>query len=117
MSDKLKRLKRARKTRANIARLKKNRLAVYKSSRHIEAQLIDPDGKVLAYVSTKGKAFKKIGVAQTSNVEAATQLGKMIAEAGVKQGVKEVAFDRSGFPFHGRIKAVADAAREGGLIF
>ena len=117
MTDKLRRLKRALKSRANIARLKKTRLSVHRSGRHIEAQLIDTKGKVLAYLSTKGKAFKSGNITQGSNVEAATQLGKMLAEEAVKQGIKEVAFDRSGFQYHGRVKALADAAREGGLIF
>ena len=117
MSEKARRQKRALKTRASILRLKKIRLSVHKSSQHIEAQLIDPSGKVMAYFSTKGQAFKKLGLPLGSNKDAASKLGKMIAEAGVKLGITEVAFDRSGFRFHGRVKALADAAREGGLIF
>ncbi len=117
MSDKMKRQKRAVKTRASIARLKKVRLSVHRSTKHMEAQLIAPDGKVLAYISTKGSAFKKLGLKSTGNIDAAVKLGQLIAKASAKLKIVQVAFDRSGFRYHGRVKALAEAAREGGLDF
>jgi large subunit ribosomal protein L18 len=117
MSDKAKRQKRAVKTRANIKRLGVVRLCVHRSLRHIEAQLIDPEGQVMVYLSSKGKEFQKNSPGSSGNVEAASQLGKLMAGSAKKLGVSKVAFDRSGFRYHGRVKALADAAREGGLIF
>lgn len=117
MSNKISRLRRAAKTRHKIAELGAKRLVVFKSNSHIYAQILDESGsKVLASASTVEKtlgATTKNG----GNVEAAKVVGKVIAEKAVAAGVKEVAFDRSGFRFHGRIKAVADAARENGLVF
>ena len=109
------RARRARKTRARIARLGSPRLSVHRTPRHIYAQLIEPGGgKVLASAST----LKLRGdVKNTGNVEAAKAVGKRLAEKAVEAGVKTVAFDRSGFRYHGRIKALADAAREAGLKF
>ncbi len=109
------RARRARKTRARIARRTRPRLSVHRTPRHIYAQLIGPeDGKVLVSYST----LKLRGeVKNTGNAEAAKQVGKNLAEKAVKAGVDTVAFDRSGFRYHGRIKALADAAREAGLKF
>ena len=109
------RARRARKTRARIARLGAPRLSVHRTPRHIYAQLIEPGGgKVLVSSST----LKLRGeVKNTGNVEAAKAVGKQLAEKAVEAGVKSVAFDRSGFRYHGRIKALADAAREAGLKF
>ena len=88
------------------------RLSVHRTGKHIYAQIIDDAaGKTLAAASTLG------ATASGANVAAATQVGKDIAEAGKKVGVTTVVFDRGGFLFHGRVKALADAAREGGLEF
>lgn len=117
MSNKLSRIRRARKTRLKIAELGVKRLVVYKSNCHIYAQIIDESGaKVLVSASTAEKAISA-SVKNGGNVEAATLVGKAIAVKATAAGIKEIAFDRSGFRFHGRIKAVADAARENGLVF
>ena len=90
----------------------KPRLSVHRTGQHIYAQIIDDAaGKTLAAASTLG------GKASGANIEAATQVGKDIAAAAKKAGVTTVVFDRGGFLFHGRVKALADAAREGGLEF
>ena len=117
MDKNVARLRRARAVRAKIAELKAVRLTVHRSNSHIYAQVIDRDGhKVLAAASTMEpemrQAFKYGG-----NVKAATEIGKRIAEKAKKLGIEAVAFDRSGYKYHGRIKALADAAREGGLKF
>ncbi|PID61309.1 MAG: 50S ribosomal protein L18 [Gammaproteobacteria bacterium] len=117
MDKKNSRLRRAKKTRAHIRKLGMPRLTVHRTPRHIYAQLIAADGdKVLATASTLGKDIRG-SVPNGGNVEAASAVGKSIAEKAVAAGVTEVAFDRSGFKFHGRVKALADAAREGGLKF
>jgi large subunit ribosomal protein L18 len=111
------RLRRARKSRAHIRRLGKPRLTVFRSGRHIYAQVIRAeDGHVLAAASTLQKDVKA-ELKSTSNKAAAAAVGKAIAERAVAAGVKEVAFDRSGYQYHGRVKELADAAREGGLSF
>lgn len=111
MNEKKKsRLKRAGRARAKISELRVNRLCVFRSPRHIYAQVISPDHKVLVTASSLGE--KKSG-----NVESATQVGKAIAEKAKAAGITEVAFDRSGYKYHGRVKALADAARENGLEF
>jgi large subunit ribosomal protein L18 len=117
MDKKLGRLRRALKTRMHIKGLGAHRLCVYKTPRHIYAQIITPAGdKILASASTLDKAFKEVGQ-YGGNVAAASAIGKSIAERAKAAGITEVAFDRSGFRYHGRIKALADAAREGGLAF
>ena len=109
------RARRARKTRARIARLGAPRLSVHRTPRHIYAQLIEPGGgKVLASASTLGLRGE---VKNTGNREAAEAVGRQVAEKAAEAGVKAVAFDRSGFRYHGRIKALADAARKAGLEF
>jgi len=109
------RLRRARRTRAKISQLNVNRLCVYRTPRHIYAQIISASGaEVLAAASTLDKSLR--GTA-TGNVAAATKIGAMIAERAKAAGVSKVAFDRAGYNYHGRIKALADAAREGGLEF
>ncbi len=111
------RLRRARRTRAKIMELGEHRLSVHRTPRHIYAQVIAPDGgTVLVAVSTLDKALKK-DLKGTGNVNAATMVGKAIAERAKAAGITRVAFDRSGFKYHGRIKALADAARENGLEF
>ncbi len=111
------RMRRSRRTRAKIAELKAVRLTVNRSNTHIYAQVIDATGgKVLASASSAEKAlrgeFKNGG-----NIKAASVVGKLIAEKAKKAGVETVAFDRSGYRFHGRVKALAEAAREAGLKF
>ncbi len=109
------RLRRARKARLKMRELEAVRLCVYRSSQHIYAQVLSADGaKVLASASTLDKELR--GEA-TGNVEAAKKVGLLVAERAKAAGVTQVAFDRSGFKYHGRVKALADAAREGGLEF
>jgi large subunit ribosomal protein L18 len=116
MEKKIARIRRSRKTRAKIVDLGVPRLTVHRTPRHIYAQIISPDAKVLAAVSTVQKDMKS-AVKNTGNREAAAMVGKVIAERAKSAGVESVAFDRSGFIYHGRIKALADAAREAGLKF
>lgn len=109
------RLKRAKRTRKKIDRLNAYRLSVHKSSQHTYAQVIEPEtGNVKAAASTVEKAIKD-QCASTANIEAAEIVGKKIAEKADAAGIKKVAFDRSGFKYHGRVKAVADAARQNGM--
>ncbi|MDI1362966.1 50S ribosomal protein L18 [Methylotenera sp.] len=111
------RLRRARKTRAKIAELKVTRLSVHRTNLHTYAQIIDATGgKVIVSASTVEADVRK-NIKNGGNVEAAAAIGKLIAEKAVKAGVATVAFDRSGYKYHGRIKALADAARENGLSF
>ena len=107
---KVSRLRRAKRGRAKITELRVNRLCVYRSPRHIYAQIISPDNKVLAAASS-------LGGEKTGNVASAAEIGKLIAERAKSAGITKVAFDRSGYVYHGRVKALADAAREGGLEF
>ena len=117
MDKKTNRLRRAKKTRAKIRELMVPRLTIHRTPRHIYAQVIDGDNsKVLAAVSTLSKDLRT-GVKYSGNVEAAAMVGKAIAEKASAAGVSQVAFDRSGFKYHGRVKALADAARENGLKF
>jgi large subunit ribosomal protein L18 len=117
MDKKQARLRRARKTRAKIAELKMVRLLVHRTNCHIYAQIIDATGsKVLVSVSTLDKSVRG-DVPNGGNAAAAAQIGKLIAEKAKGLGIEKVAFDRSGFRYHGRVKALADAAREGGLQF
>jgi large subunit ribosomal protein L18 len=111
------RLRRAVKTRAHIRTLGVARLSVHKTPRHIYAQLTDAHGaKVIAAASTVQTAVKD-GLKGTGNVEAAKAVGRVIAERAKAAGVTRCAFDRAGFRYHGRVKALADAARESGLEF
>jgi large subunit ribosomal protein L18 len=117
MNKKTARLRRARKTRAKIAELKIVRLCVNRTNLHIYAQVYSSCGeKVLASASTLEVDVRK-QIPNGGNVEAAKAVGKLIAERAKAQGLSEVAFDRSGFKYHGRVKALAEAAREGGLKF
>ncbi len=111
------RLRRAKTTRAHIRKLGVARLSVLRSGQHIYAQLFTADGsKVLAAASTV-QADVKEGLKGSKNMEAAAKVGRTIAAKALAAGIDKVAFDRSGYRFHGRIKALADAAREGGLQF
>ena len=110
-------MRRAKRTRAKIEQLGVMRLSVHRTPRHIYAQVFDSSGgKVLATASTVQEKVAK-GLKGTGNVEAAKAVGKAIAERAKAAGVTQVAFDRSGFRYHGRVKALADAAREAGLQF
>jgi large subunit ribosomal protein L18 len=119
ITKKEQRLRRARQTRVRIAGQGVARLAVHRSNLHIYANVISGDGtKVLASASTVEKEVREqLGTSQGGNVSAATLVGKRIAEKAKAAGIDKVAFDRSGFQYHGRIKALADAAREAGLQF
>jgi len=117
MDKKQARLRRARKTRAKIAELKMVRLAVHRTNSHIYAQIFSGCGtKVLAAAST-AEADVRGKVTNGGNVAAAVLVGQLIASRAKEAGVESVAFDRSGFFYHGRVKALAEAAREGGLKF
>ena len=110
------RFRRAKKCRGKINQLRITKLCVHRTPRHIYAQLISPEGKVLASASSVEKSFKQKQV-KTGNIDAATAIGKLIAERAKDKNIVKVAFDRSGFKYHGRIKALAEAAREGGMEF
>jgi large subunit ribosomal protein L18 len=117
ISKKENRIRRAKKTRIKISELGAYRLSVHRTPRHIYAQVISPDGsKVIAAASTLQKDIAS-DAKYTGNAEAASLVGKAIAEKSKSAGITSVAFDRSGFRYHGRIKALADAAREAGLQF
>jgi large subunit ribosomal protein L18 len=120
MDKKQSRLRRARQTRAKIAELKVNRLAVHRTNSHIYATIISPESKVLASASTVEAEVRQALAGQSGkggNTGAAALVGKRVAEKALQAGIAEVAFDRSGFRYHGRVKAVAEAAREAGLKF
>jgi large subunit ribosomal protein L18 len=117
MDKKSARLRRATRPRKKMQELGANRLVVHRTPRHIYAQLIAPNGsEVLAAASTVEKAVRD-QLKSTGNVDAAKTVGKLIAERAIEKGVQSVAFDRSGFRYHGRVAALADAAREAGLQF
>ena len=117
MNKKASRLKRATKSRSKIAKLSIPRLTVFRTSKHIYAQVIDQTGStVIASASTLNKEIKS-EVDYSGNVDAAAAVGRIIAEKAKAKGVERVAFDRSGFKYHGRVKALAESARESGLQF
>ena len=117
MEKNIARLRRAKTTRSHIRDLGVARLTVLRSGQHIYAQVFTADGsKVLASASTV-QADVKEGLKSGKNKDAAAKVGRMIAEKARAAGIEKVAFDRSGYRYHGRIKALAEAAREGGLQF
>ena len=116
MTKKDQRQRRATRSRAKIRELKALRLSVHRTPRHIYAQIFDVDSKVLAAASTVEQGLRG-SLKGTGNAAAAAAVGKAIAEKAKSAGITDVAFDRSGFKYHGRIKALADAAREHGLKF
>jgi large subunit ribosomal protein L18 len=117
ISKKASRMRRAKRTRAKISELGAHRLTIHRTPKHIYAQVITPDGsKVVAAASTVQKDIAA-DAKNTGNADAASLVGKAIAEKSKSAGITSVAFDRSGFRYHGRVKALADAAREGGLEF
>jgi len=117
MDKKTARLRRAKSTRARIRELGVPRLSVLRTGQHVYAQVFSADGsKVLAAASTTQPEVRE-GLKSAKNAEAAAKVGRAIAEKARAAGVERVAFDRSGYRYHGRVKALADAAREGGLQF
>ena len=111
----IKRQRRATKTRSKIELSENNRLTVFRSNTHIYAQILNFDGsQVIASASTTEASLK---AGNNGNIEAATKVGKLIAERAIEKGVNKVAFDRSGYKYHGRVKALAESAREAGLSF
>ena len=111
------RVKRATRTRKHIRELGVARLSVHRTPRHIYAQVLSADGATtIASASTVEKDVRS-QVAYGGNCTAAAVVGRVVAERATRAGVERVAFDRSGFKFHGRVKALADAAREAGLVF
>ncbi len=111
----IKRQKRATKTRSKIELSENNRLTVFRSNAHIYAQVSTFDGsEVIASASTTESSVKS---ENNGNIEAASKVGKLIAERAKEKGIEKVAFDRSGYKYHGRVKALAESAREAGLSF
>lgn len=117
MDKKTTRLRRAKKVRAKIASQKVARLCIHRTPRHIYAQLISADGVTVVAASSTLQAEVKKEVSSTGNKDAAKVVGKFIAEKAKLAGITAVAFDRSGFKYHGRVKELADSARENGLEF
>jgi len=118
MDKKISRLRRARRARAKIRELGVYRLTIFRTPRHMYAQVIAADGdKVVASASTLDKGVKAALEGPSGNVAAAARVGREIAERAKAAGIERVAFDRAGFKYHGRVKALADAARKNGLQF
>ena len=111
------RLRRARKTRLKIAELKTVRLSVHRTNLHIYAQVSTPCGSRVLVSASSLEPASRGELANGGNTAAAATNGKLIAERAIKAGIEQVAFDRGGFQYHGRVKALADAAREAGLKF
>jgi large subunit ribosomal protein L18 len=117
MDKRTSRIRRGKRARMKMRELRVNRLSVHRTSLHIYAQVVSSDGsEVLASASTLDKDLRT-SLEYTGNVDAATAVGKLVAERALAKGIDSVAFDRSGFKYHGRIKALADSAREAGLKF
>ena len=111
----IKRQKRALKTRSKIALTENNRLSIFRSNSHIYAQIMSNKGsEVLVSATTSESDLKS---SNNGNIEAASRIGKIIAERALEKGIEKVSFDRSGYKYHGRVKALAEAAREAGLTF
>jgi large subunit ribosomal protein L18 len=117
MDKKQSRMKRALKLRSKIKKVGATRLSIHKTSQHIYAQVISEDGSTTLASASTVQSDIKLALKTTGNIQAAAVVGKYIAEKALAAGVTEVAFDRSGFKYHGRVKALADAAREAGLKF
>lgn len=116
MDKKSARLRRARRSRSKMRELGVVRLSIHRTPRHIYAQIIQANGTTLACASSVDGSIRS-DLKTGGNVDAATAVGKLIAERAKEKGIESVAFDRSGFKYHGRVKALAEAAREGGLKF
>jgi len=117
MEKKTARLRRAKKTRSHIRRLGVPRLTVHRSGRHIYAQVIAAEGGIVVAAASTVQKDLRTGLKSTSNKDAAKVVGKAVAEKAVAAGISDVAFDRSGYRYHGRVAELADAAREAGLKF
>ena len=117
MEKKTARLRRAKKTRSHIRRLGVPRLTVHRSGRHIYAQVIAAEGGIVVAAASTVQRDLRTGLKSTSNKDAAKVVGKAVAEKAVAAGISDVAFDRSGYRYHGRVAELADAAREAGLKF
>ncbi len=117
MDKKASRVRRGKKTRSNIRAQGTTRLCVFRTSKHIYAQVIDDVSANVLACGSSLDADVKSNVKYTGNVEAAKAVGKLVAERAKEKGITKVAFDRSGFRYHGRVQALADAAREAGLEF
>ncbi len=115
IDKKTSRIRRARKARAKLRQLRIHRLCVHRTPRHIYAQIIDPAGSTV--VAAASTVEKKLNGVSTGNMEAARAVGALVAERAKSVSITSVAFDRSGFKYHGRVKALAEAARESGLKF
>jgi large subunit ribosomal protein L18 len=115
MDKKESRLRRARRTRAKIRELGMHRLCIHRTPQHTYAQVFSPDGSTVLVSASTLEAEVKKALKHTGNIEAAAKIGQLIAERAKATGIEKVAFDRSGFKYHGRVKALADAARESGL--
>ena len=111
--------RRARRVRYRISQVGNGRprLSVFRSGRHIYAQVIDDEGRCTVAAASSGEALKSEGKAKTYNIAAAAAVGKLIAGRAIEKGIKKVVFDRAGYLYHGRVKALADAARAAGLEF
>ena len=116
MDKKTSRLRRATRTRRKYIEAGVNRLVVHRTPRHIYAQLINAEGQVVTTASTVEKAIAE-AVGKTGNIDAAKAVGKAVAERAIEKGIAKCSYDRSGFKYHGRIQALAEAAREAGLQF
>ena len=117
MNKRAARIRRGKRSRMKMRELGATRLSIYRSSRHIYAQIISGDeNKIIASASTVEKSMRD-ELDYTGNASAAAAIGKLVAQRAQEKGVKAVAFDRSGFKYHGRVKALAEAAREAGLQF
>lgn len=117
LNTKLKRLRRAKSTRIKIENSGKFRLVVYKSNNHIYAQIVDPSSSNIIVSSSTTEEKVRKQHPRGGTIEAAKFIGQLIAEKSINAQITEVAFDRSGFKYHGRIKALADAARSSGIMF
>ena len=114
-TKRLQRKRRAKKTRSKISLIGIKRLTVFRSNNHIYAQIMNSSGsEVLAAASSNEELLRK---KNKGNIESAIKVGELIAERAKEKGIKEVAFDRSGYKFHGRVKALAEAAKKEGLVF
>jgi large subunit ribosomal protein L18 len=117
MLKKIARLRRAKSTRSHIRQLGVPRLSVLRTGQHLYAQLFTADGSTVLAAASTTQADVREGLKNGKNAEAAAKVGRAIAEKAIAAGYEKIAFDRSGYRYHGRIKALADAAREGGLKF
>jgi large subunit ribosomal protein L18 len=117
MLKKIARLRRAKSTRSHIRQLGVPRLSVLRTGQHLYAQLFTADGSTVLAAASTTQSDVREGLKNGKNADAAVKVGRAIAEKALAAGYDKVAFDRSGYRYHGRIKALADAAREGGLKF